>query len=94
MEWWLLKRLPLACVICVLLVTLAWGVTYAIPPELSPVELNAYFRRMDFVALGVLIVLATAIFTVAIGCVIVVIMKGPAYVADGYPLSDRDSPRP
>jgi len=30
--------------------------------------------------------------TVAIGCVIVTIMKGPAYVADAYPVSHRDQP--
>lgn len=29
----------------------------------------------------------------AIGCVIVMVMKGPAYVADGYPVSHRDRPR-
>ena len=35
----------------------------------------------------------TAAFTVAIGCLIVMVMKGPAYVADKYPLSDADEPR-
>ena len=35
----------------------------------------------------------TAVFTIAIGCTIVMLMKGPAYVADRYPLSDADEPR-
>ena len=28
----------------------------------------------------------------AIGCVIVILMKGPAFGADGYPLNDSDVP--
>jgi hypothetical protein len=31
---------------------------------------------------------------VAIGCVIVMLMKGPAYVADAYELPHRDQPLP
>jgi hypothetical protein len=34
----------------------------------------------------------TAVLTIAIGCFVVVVMKGPAYVADRYPLQDADEP--
>ena len=34
----------------------------------------------------------TIVFTVVLGCLIVVIAKGPAYVADAYPLPDADVP--
>ena len=34
----------------------------------------------------------TAVFTVTIGCIIVVLMKGPAYVADAYKLDDSEQP--
>jgi hypothetical protein len=34
----------------------------------------------------------TLVLTVAIGCVIVIVMKGPAYVADGYPPPGREPP--
>jgi hypothetical protein len=34
----------------------------------------------------------TVAFTVALLCVIVLIAKGPAYVADAYPLIDSDRP--
>ena len=36
------------------------------------------------------------VLTVAIACFIVVVAKGPAYVADAYPLPDdgRDEPKP
>lgn len=33
------------------------------------------------------------ILTVGIGCVVVMIMKGPSYVADGYWVSHSDRPR-
>ena len=33
------------------------------------------------------------VVTVAIGCVVVHIMKGPAYVADGLPVSHADRPK-
>ena len=36
----------------------------------------------------------TAVLTVAIGCVIVAIMKGPAYAADSFPVEHSDRPRP
>jgi hypothetical protein len=34
----------------------------------------------------------TLVLTLAIGCAIVMLMKGPAYVADPYELNDSDSP--
>jgi hypothetical protein len=36
----------------------------------------------------------TMVLTVAIGAFIVMVMKGPAYVADAYPLEDADQPSP
>jgi hypothetical protein len=32
------------------------------------------------------------VVTVAIGCVVVWVMKGPAYVADAYPVSHANRP--
>lgn len=34
----------------------------------------------------------TVVLTVAIGAFIVMVMKGPAYVADAYPLDDAEAP--
>lgn len=34
----------------------------------------------------------TVVLTVGIGAFIVMVMKGPAYVADAYPLSDAERP--
>ncbi len=36
--------------------------------------------------LGVVVLHWALVLTLALGCFIVKVMKGPAYVADGYPL--------
>jgi uncharacterized Tic20 family protein len=43
------------------------------------------YRLIGFVVLH-----WTLVFTVAIGCVIVWLMKGPAFVADAYPPPGRE----
>ena len=48
---------------------------------------------VDILSIGVVITLWTAVFTIAIGCVMVIVMKGPAYIADSYPLQDSSRPR-
>lgn len=40
----------------------------------------------DFMMFGVVALHWTLVLTVALGCFIVRVMKGPAYVADAYPL--------
>ena len=41
---------------------------------------------------GLVILHWTLVLTVGIGCVIVMLMKGPAYVADPYALPDSERP--
>jgi hypothetical protein len=47
---------------------------------------------VDIYAISVLVLHWTVVFTVAIGAFIVMVMKGPAYVADAYVLDDADTP--
>jgi len=47
---------------------------------------------VDYFTFGLVLVHWTALITVAFGAVIVWVMKGPAYVADAYPLSDAEEP--
>jgi hypothetical protein len=68
---------------------LAWWLA---PLQLSGAEhrqLLLYTYRLA----GVVLLHWTLIGTLAIGCVIVMLMKGPAYVADAYPLVESDEPR-
>jgi hypothetical protein len=50
----------------------------------------------DYTMFGVVALHWTLVLTLAIGCFIVRVMKGPAYVADAYPLPTRrdESARP
>jgi hypothetical protein len=48
---------------------------------------------IDILVIATLICYWIAIFTIVIGAYIVVLMKGPAYVADAYPLEDADKPK-
>lgn len=40
----------------------------------------------DFTMIGVVVFFWTMVLTVAVGCLIVKVMKGPTYVADAHPL--------
>ncbi len=48
---------------------------------------------VDIFVMATIATIWTALITVTIGCVIVHIMKGPAYVADAYPLDSADKPK-
>ena len=47
----------------------------------------------DIYTIGAVLFYCNMIFTVAVGALVVMLMKGPGYVADAYPLSDADAPR-
>ena len=68
---------------------------YLSAPLFATAELNPekYVTGVGIYAIAVVLTVWTAAFTVAIGCIVVMVMKGPAYVADRYPLSDADEPR-
>lgn len=94
LEWVLWRRLPRI---------LAWGtalpVVLAVGAHLSapddpPSQLARDLLLFDYVIAGVVVLHWTLVLTLAIGCVIVMVMKGPAFVADAYPMPDRDAPRP
>lgn len=95
MERKILRQLPMAMLGSTAIpVLLALGGRW-FPPEGSRQEVYKYVSSVDIFAISLGLTLWTAVFTVAIGCIVVVIMKGPAYVADAYPLdgrqeSDRD----
>ena len=47
---------------------------------------DAALLLWDYAMIGVVMLHWTLVLTLAIGCFIVRVMKGPAYVADAYPL--------
>lgn len=57
------------------------------------IDIDRHLQTFDFAMIGVVTLVWTAVLTIAIGCVIVWLMKGPAYVADGYEVSHSDKPK-
>jgi uncharacterized membrane protein len=57
-------------------------------------ELARRIQLFDYVMIGLVIFIWTLVLTVTIACVIVWLMKGPAYVADGFEVSHSDKPAP
>lgn len=92
LEWRLWRRLPL-----ILLVGTALPILVALALHLlndqGHGEDARWLQTMDYVVAGVVVFHWTAVLTVAIGCVVVMLMKGPAYVADGMEVSHSDQPR-
>ena len=87
------KKLPLITLVGTLAI-LAMPVLVRVLPGSPEVDQAKHIKRVDIFAIATEITLITAVFTVAIGCVIVHIMKGPAYVADSLPVEHADRPTP
>ena len=92
--WWgLLRLMPKVCIAGILLTALmSFGARFLITTG-STAELSRRIQLFDFVMIGLVIFIWTLVLTVTIGCVIVWLMKGPAYVADGYEVSHSDTPK-
>jgi preprotein translocase subunit SecY len=50
----------------------------------------AMMGLIDIYVIGLVVLHWTAMLTVGIGAFIVMVMKGPAYVADPYPMNEAD----
>ena len=93
-EHWIWQRLPAILLWGTLLPLalalanhlLAWGA----PPSASD---ERALLLWDYMMVGVVVLHWTLVLTVAIGCFIVRVMKGPAYVADAYPLPEDPNER-
>ena len=91
LEWQILRKLPRVTLVGLMLPA-ALAILVRILPPGPGVNLAKHIKSVDIFAIASAITFFTAVFTVAIGCIIVYIMKGPAYVADAYPLQHSDRP--
>ena len=92
LEWEILKRLPRAALYGSL-VPLGAAVLVRFLPLAEGFDGAKRVKTVDIAAIASEVTFLTALFTIAIGCVIVHIMKGPAYVSDAYPLAHSDRPK-
>jgi hypothetical protein len=90
LEWVLWKRLPailfLGTVLPALLGLGWWWMT----PDPPGAHEQRELLWAVYSLIGVVVFHWTMVLTVAIGCIVVMIMKGPAYVADAYPPPGRE----
>ena len=91
LEVQILRKLPRITFIGALLIG-ALSVLVRVLPAQPGIDVAKHISSVDIFAIASAITFLTAVFTVAIGCVVVHVMKGPAYVADAYPVQHSDRP--
>jgi len=88
----ILKWMPFAFLTIVFLCGLPSVMVRYMEWQGSDLAVEAFIGRVDMYALGAFFTLFNAAFVVTTGAVLIMLMKGPGYVADGYKLIDSDSP--
>lgn len=92
LEWRIWRKLPLIALVGTLAPALLWvAFDWFLDPQ-SSAEQARWLLMASYVVWGVVIFHWTMVLTLAIGCAVVIVMKGPGYVADAYPLSHSDHP--
>jgi len=93
LEWYLLRRLPMLTLLGTVIPITYYLYTLWFPNPAGTDGVEKQLSGVAIAAIATVLTVWTAAFTVAIGCAIVWIMKGPAYTADSYPLIDAERPR-
>ena len=91
LEFQILRKLP-HITLAGLLIPVALAVLVRVLPMEPGIDSAKHIKSVDIFAIATAITFLTAVLTIAIGCIVVYIMKGPAYVADAYPLQHSDRP--
>ncbi len=94
LEWTLFRKLPLLTLTGFVVIGALALLARVWPWEGDAKGISDLVQRLDFALIGAVIFHLTIMLTSAIGCVVVLIMKGPRYSADSYPVSDSDRPKP
>jgi polyferredoxin len=55
-------------------------------------EVEKLHTTIDYLAIAIFVGILPMILALFIGCIIVILMKGPAYIADAYDVDDADEP--
>jgi len=92
MEWTLWRKLPLIWLAGTAVPLLAAIALHVFTNQDNDAQVR-WLQTMDYVVAGVVIFHWTTVFTIAIGCIVVMLMKGPGYVADALEVSHSDKPR-
>ncbi|MBK6975031.1 MAG: hypothetical protein IPH26_19550 [Sterolibacteriaceae bacterium] len=92
LERLVLRRLPDGLLLGTLLIGLPALLARLFPWTGREADVTVRIMTIDIYAIAVVVLHWTIVFTIAIAAFIVMVMKGPAYVADAYPLEDAEEP--
>ena len=91
-EWRILRRLPgLFVAVTAAPIAVALGARVYLQ-NTDAAAAAKQIMSIDIFCFALGLTAWTALLTIGIGCVVVHIMKGPAYVADSYEVSHSDKP--
>lgn len=93
LEYTLWRKLPLIAAVGAALPLSGLALAHLLADSQPSAAEARWLQMMDYMVSGMVIFHGSMVGTVAIGCVIVMVMKGPGYVADGYRVSHSDRPR-
>lgn len=77
LEWVVLKKLPLALLLGTLIPLFISLANRLRVPEADALELARQVKMVDILSIATVVTVWTAVLTIAIGCCVVVLMKGP-----------------
>ena len=92
LEWTLWKKLPWIALVGTALPLALIGLAYWTADLPVTPDAERALTQWFYLAIGVVMLHWTLMLTMAIGCVVVMIMKGPAFVADGFEVQHTDTP--
>lgn len=93
LEWRILKKMPRLALAATVIPLMMSALARLIPMDGSVASVSKQLTSIDIFSIAIAVTAWTALFTLAIGCVLVVVMKGPRYVADSYELNDSELPK-
>lgn len=92
LEWRLVRKLPKLALLGLLALLVLWGIVHAWHFDGDPQDIERKLRTFNYMLIGAVIFHVTMVITAALGCLIVMIMKGPQYTSDSYPVEDAERP--
>ncbi len=93
LEQKILRKMPLMFLAATVITVSLSVIARLMPAKETSIDAAKQVATVDIFVMAAIATIWTALITVTIGCVIVHIMKGPAYVADAYPLDSADQPK-
>lgn len=94
LEWRILKMLPMIMAAGIFVPLFLSAFVRIFPFFWSEHDISKWQTGVDIVSISLFFAISSTVITVAIGCITIMLMKGPAFVADAYELDDADQPDP